>query len=185
LPNVLPGRWAEFALGMLAAELYRKGSLGAWSRRLRYGLIILLPASVLAVGDPLSHLLFGAVFFVVLGLALTDGGLLNRVFSWPPLVRVGVMSYSLYLVHQPLIQALAHVLRTDAQLTPRATFVALVLLLPLVFLATALLFFGVEQWTLTSQPSARLVEFPASARRAVFGLKRQARIAASAILPGS
>jgi peptidoglycan/LPS O-acetylase OafA/YrhL len=152
LPNLLPGRWAEFVLGMVAAELYASGRLGVWVGRLRYALVALVPAGVIAVGQPLSHLLFGAAFFVLLCMALVERSLVSRLLSWQPLVTIGLMSYSLYLVHQPLIQAMAYALRTYAHASPTETFIGLVLLLPVVFLATLGLFFGVERLTLGSRP---------------------------------
>jgi peptidoglycan/LPS O-acetylase OafA/YrhL len=38
--------------------------------------------------------------------ARSESGALNRVFSWPPLVAIGTFSYSLYLIHAPLLQVM-------------------------------------------------------------------------------
>jgi peptidoglycan/LPS O-acetylase OafA/YrhL len=148
LPNLLPGRWAEFAFGMVAAHLYVSGKLTQWSRVVGFSLIPLVPLALLSVGDPLSHLVFGAVFFAVLCLVLTGDNLLSRVVSWRPLVSLGVMSYSLYLVHQPIVQALAVFFRYHA--SPRVAFLATLAMLPVIILLARLLFVTIENKTITA-----------------------------------
>ncbi|MDQ6773474.1 MAG: acyltransferase [Candidatus Dormibacteraeota bacterium] len=153
LPNLLFGRWAEFAYGMLAAELSASGRLTSsapWYRWLRWSLLLLVPLGFLLVNSPLSHLVFGAVFFVLLLIVLAGSNPIAAVFSWRPLVGLGVMSYSLYLVHQPVIQALAHVLRAYAQLSTGRTFAVLVLLLPAIIGLAWILFVTVERRTLNA-----------------------------------
>jgi peptidoglycan/LPS O-acetylase OafA/YrhL len=112
LPKQLPGRWAEFVFGMVAAELYVLGKLERW--RLRYTAPVALALaglSLFAVGNQLSHILFGGVFFLLLAAVLKGDNVVAAAISWRPLVALGTMSYSLYLVHQPVVQALAHLLR--------------------------------------------------------------------------
>jgi peptidoglycan/LPS O-acetylase OafA/YrhL len=48
----------------------------------------------------------GVMAASLLVLASNDGGILARVFSWKPLVTIGTFSYSLYLIHAPLLQVL-------------------------------------------------------------------------------
>ncbi len=151
LPNQLPGRWAEFVFGMVAAELYVTGQIYRWIDKMKYALILLVPLSVLALQWPLSHLLFGAVFFILLALVLASNNSVSRFFSWRPLVALGTMSYSLYLVHQPVIEALAYLMRVHGHMSPTKTFLALVLLLPVVLLLTYGLFITVERRTLQHQ----------------------------------
>lgn len=148
LPNQLPGRWAEFVFGMVAAELYVTGQIGRWVEKMKYAIIVLIPLSVLGLQWPLSHLLFGAVFFILLALVLAANNPISTVFSWWPLAALGTMSYSLYLVHQPVIEGLAYLMRVHDHLSPTATFLALVLLLPLVLLLAYGLFMAVERHTL-------------------------------------
>lgn len=148
LPNLLLGRWAEFAFGMVAAHLYFSGKLKQWSRILGFALIPLVPFALISVGDPLSHLVFGAVFFAVLCVVLTGNNVLTRVFSWRPLVSLGVMSYSLYLVHQPIVQAFAVFFQYHA--SPRVAFLATLALLPVIILVARLLFVTVERRTITA-----------------------------------
>src|SRR5215475_271282 len=40
LPNFILGRWSEFALGMVAAEMYRRGKAGESAGKLRVGAVI-------------------------------------------------------------------------------------------------------------------------------------------------
>jgi peptidoglycan/LPS O-acetylase OafA/YrhL len=148
LPNFLPGRWAEFAFGMVAAHLYANGLVHRVSR-LGWGLLLLVPLAVLSVGSPLEHILFGAVFFLLLCVVLARGNLIGRIFSWRPLVALGVMSYSIYLVHQPIIVVLASVLRRTGA-SPRLVFAEIVLLVPAILAVAWLLFVTVERRTLRS-----------------------------------
>jgi peptidoglycan/LPS O-acetylase OafA/YrhL len=152
LPNLLPGRWAEFVFGMAIAELYARGSLEKLPPIARYAWVPMTAVAVAAVGLPLSHLLFGTVFSLLLVAVLAEKGVVSRVFAWKPLVAVGIMSYSLYLVHQPLVQAMAFVLRHDFGLSPTRSFVALIALLPVIFAVAWALFVLVERYTLTSRP---------------------------------
>ncbi len=184
LPNLLPGRWAEFVLGMAAAELYASGKLDVLVGSLRYALLALVPAAIVSVGQPLSHLFFGGAFFVVLCLALVERTLVSRLLSWQPLVTVGLMSYSLYLIHQPLIQAMAFALRADAHASPAEAFIGLTFLLPIVFLASVSLFLGVERLTLSSRPvpvSSLIARLLGKEEPTTTG---SPRIAASGTLPG-
>jgi peptidoglycan/LPS O-acetylase OafA/YrhL len=64
------------------------------------------------------------------------------------------MSYSLYLVHQPLVVAMAHLLRTAAGMPPSRTFAALLALLPAILGVAWVLFQTVERLTLTERHRA-------------------------------
>jgi peptidoglycan/LPS O-acetylase OafA/YrhL len=154
LPNLAPGRCAEFALGLVAAELYAGGGIGVWAARLRPAPLLLVPLGLLAVGDPLSHLVFGALFFVLVATVLAQDNVVARLAGWRPLAALGAMSYSLYLVHQPMVQAGAHLLRA-AGLGRSGSFVALFCMLPAVILAARLLFVAVERRTLQQPGGGR------------------------------
>ena len=170
LPNLFPGRWAEFAYGMLAAELSASGRItprSTWYRLVRWSLLILVPAGFLLVNSPLSHLVFGGVFCVLLLIVLAGSNPIAAVFSWRPLVALGVMSYSLYLIHQPVIQALAYLLRVSAHLSPGRTFAVLLLLLPAIVGIAWVLFVTVERRTLTAS-SSTMATTPTSPRSADF-----------------
>lgn len=152
LPNLLPGRWAEFVLGMAAAELYALGVIDRLPPIAGFAWIPMIGVAVLADRLPISHLAYGTAFAMLLVAVLRERSLVARMFSWRPLVGLGIMSYSLYLVHQPIVQAMAHVLRSDFRLGPNATFVALIGLFPVILAAAWALFVLVERYTLTSKP---------------------------------
>jgi peptidoglycan/LPS O-acetylase OafA/YrhL len=152
LPNLLPGRWAEFVFGMITAEALARGWIERLPAYAGYLWVPVLPVAIVAVSLPLSHVGFGVLFGLLLVAALTHGNPVNRIFAWRPLVALGIMSYSIYLVHQPLIQAAAHVVRTDLGFSPTGTFAMLVALLPVVIGIAWLLFVAVERYTLTSRP---------------------------------
>jgi peptidoglycan/LPS O-acetylase OafA/YrhL/GT2 family glycosyltransferase len=149
LPNLLPGRWAEFALGMVAAELYATHRLDGVAHRLPYALPVLIPVGFLATGAPLDHVIFGGVFFTLLSVVLAGGNPVARAFSWSPLATLGTMSYSLYLVHQPMVQVLANVLGAGHGASSGRVFLELVLCLPLSLLAAWVLFVTVERHSLS------------------------------------
>ncbi len=149
LPNAFPGRWGEFALGMAAAELYKRGQVGLWARRLRWSLPVTIPLAILTAGNPLAHLLYGLVFFTMLCLVLSGHGVFSRVVSFGPLVLVGTMSYSLYLIHGPVLGLLGAALRRTHP-TPDTLFVELIAALPVVLIATWALFVAIERRSLVS-----------------------------------
>ena len=165
LPNQLPGRWAEFVFGMVAADVYARGALDRCRPLVWYGGLPLLITAVALVGDPVSHILFGGVFFLLLVAALGQVKLVSTILSWPPLVALGVMSYSIYLVHQPLILAASYLLRNTLHASPLVTFAALIVALPLILIVAWVLFVVVERRTVTSHPTgiprvATLLLFP-------------------------
>jgi len=88
-----------FMIGIVAADCYAHGRFRSW-------IVAPLAAAAIALawifgvnfqhGDPLWHL---AAFLLV----LAGMGPLARPFSWRPLAFIGGASYSIYLVHLPLI----------------------------------------------------------------------------------
>jgi peptidoglycan/LPS O-acetylase OafA/YrhL len=164
LPNLLPGRWGEFALGMVAAELYVSGRTGLWAGRLRYIAVLLVPVALAISSNPLSHLLFGAVFLTLVCVVLEGTNPVARLFAWTPLVVLGTMSYSIYLVHQPLVQMSAYFLGAGQGVSPTRVFLELILLIPAILGVAWLLFITVERWTVTSSSTdtvpGRAILFP-------------------------
>jgi peptidoglycan/LPS O-acetylase OafA/YrhL len=159
LPNILPGRWAEFVIGMIAAELYATGRVASVAKFAWLGFLLGVPASLTFNKLPLGHLLFGITYASLLCLVLSSTSLVNRVFSWRPLVALGIMSYSIYLVHQPLVQGLAYLLQGDAGLSHNTTFFALMLLMPVILAVAWLLFITVERRSIKI-PLAEKSRFP-------------------------
>jgi peptidoglycan/LPS O-acetylase OafA/YrhL len=151
LPNFFLGRWAEFALGMVAASLYVTGRAAWWARRLVWIAALLVPVGFALSGEPIGHLVFGVIFFALVCTVVDREHPIARIFAWRPLVAVGVMSYSLYLVHQPLVEIGGHAL--GGRLSPLLVFVALVVMIPALLLVARLLFVTVEQHTITGGPA--------------------------------
>jgi peptidoglycan/LPS O-acetylase OafA/YrhL len=149
LPNLFPGRWGEFAMGMLAAELYTMGKVPSVARKLRWGLLLLIPLGLAIAGDPIAHLVFGLVFFILLCLVLERDNIVARVFSWKPIVVLGIMSYSIYLIHTPVLEILDAKLR-GLGWSPNLVLYGLIALLPVVLLAAWLLFVTVERRSLSA-----------------------------------
>jgi peptidoglycan/LPS O-acetylase OafA/YrhL len=161
LPNQLFGRWAEFALGMLAADLYASGRLLHLQRRVPVmmgAIVVLIPLSFMASRLELSHVLYGALFFTLLCVVLMSNNVVSRVLAWRPLVAIGTLSYSLYLVHQPVIQGVVawfEVYQPSA--SPTAVFLWLLMLVPGILFLAWLLFITVERRTMGPNAAAALV----------------------------
>jgi peptidoglycan/LPS O-acetylase OafA/YrhL len=107
----LPGRMFEFVLGMLAALLLA-GLEGTPERRwvLRYligavtlGGVGLLLSHLWTPFSPVTDVIWGLAFFC---LVMYGGGRSAAGRGWldaRPLVSLGLISYSVYLIHEPLI----------------------------------------------------------------------------------
>ena len=103
------GRCFEFALGMFAAlMLARWHRTGAsplrWTDLLFAGPVCLL--SLWPDMTPLADAALGLLFASLLLAASRPGSLLHRLLSGRVLVKLGIFSYSVYLIHLPLVMAL-------------------------------------------------------------------------------
>ncbi|HEV2952787.1 MAG TPA: acyltransferase, partial [Candidatus Dormibacteraeota bacterium] len=132
LPNFILGRWAEFGYGMVAAELYKSGWLANHGKRYSLALIPLVPAGFLLQETQFAHLVFGLVFAITLLLVLSEDNIVSHTLAWRPIAQLGVMSYSLYLVHAPLLWMMAFLLKTQAHFSATRTMLALIALSPAV-----------------------------------------------------
>jgi len=81
----------------------------------------------------ISHLIFGLVFFIVLCLVLADDNVVARVFSWTPGVVLGTMSYSIYLMHTPVLEIIDGVLKGRGA-SPNTVLLGMIALLPVVLI---------------------------------------------------
>jgi peptidoglycan/LPS O-acetylase OafA/YrhL len=128
----LPGRWAEWMLGLLAAEAwFGRVRLPAWTRQPLLGLAIVVgglymihhPFGGVSLGgrgfvlsETLRDPLLGVGFFILLN-AFTQLELrrpqLLETRPLAALATVGLFSYSLYLLHVMAISAWGHVARVD------------------------------------------------------------------------
>jgi peptidoglycan/LPS O-acetylase OafA/YrhL len=126
-----------FAVGMAAAALAIRGRklLPNWV----LGSIVLVGLAIvrLGSGNGLVHdLATTAAFFAVLQLALDPEGFVARALNSPWLARIGVFSYSIYLVHAPLLH-LSWFMLLGLGLSDDLNFVLLaVVCLPLIVVAS-------------------------------------------------
>jgi peptidoglycan/LPS O-acetylase OafA/YrhL len=124
-----------FAAGMLAAALtvQRRTLLPNWLLGCiaAAGLIVVRLGS----GNGLLHDLATSVaFFCVLQLAAEPSSKVSRVLSTPWLVRIGFFSYSIYLVHAPLVH-LSSLALSPLRLSDDSNFAVLVFVfMPLIVL---------------------------------------------------
>lgn len=149
----LPQVWVDsqvwylglFALGIVAArEAVRRETIPAGWRWLAFAIWVGAGIAILATGR-LFFERFAPLFDTAIGLATAlflattyrageEGRrpVLTRVLSWRPLVAVGLFSYSVYLLHAPVLHALHLALATVARLRPEVEFLVLLGLLPVV-----------------------------------------------------
>lgn len=103
-----PGRMFEFALGILAAYILVRypNHISPTMCMLLGGLILWLGYSYMYVREgpfsPLSDIMLGTGFFFLI-LSASKRGLMYYLFTWRPLLWLGAFSYSLYLIHEPVM----------------------------------------------------------------------------------
>jgi peptidoglycan/LPS O-acetylase OafA/YrhL len=171
LPINLTAHYAAlFVFGMLSAELAYSDAAGLIRlRRLVNPLVVGLFAAAWVVGLsginiwnnlllPVEHMdyIFGLwVACVLCALAQDRLAWLNRALSWRPLVFIGSFSYSIYLIHAPLLQVVWEYVvmpwqqaRVDAFLTLWA------ISLPLVLISAYGLFLVAERPVVRRKPHA-------------------------------
>jgi peptidoglycan/LPS O-acetylase OafA/YrhL len=124
----LPGRVFEFVLGMVAAvalSRLREPPPRAWVRRYLMGVIVfgMLAIAIAHKKSPffwLTDVVWGLAFFCLVmyggGRSAAGGGWLDS----RPLVALGLISYSVYLIHEPLIRR-SFVALNSLHLSPAAT----------------------------------------------------------------
>jgi peptidoglycan/LPS O-acetylase OafA/YrhL len=124
-----------FVLGMLAAALTVRGNRLAPNWVLATVAVVGFAVVRVGSGNGLAHdLATSGATFAVLLLAADSRSAVARVLSAAPLVRIGVFSYSIYLVHAPLLH-LFWLAQRPARLSPDACFALLAFVaLPLIVL---------------------------------------------------
>ena len=175
----LPGRLYQFLIGMLAAYFFirmkaanelRKGRAADWLGLVAAAMFIALPAMGYPVsgsayqGEPnssawlLSWHGYSSLVVAALLVALTAGApALNRVFSWPPLRGLGLISYSLYLWHYPMMLAVREGLGgIDAARGDFWTFFGYSVMVSVLV--------AIASWWLVEQPAQRWGRRPQSAK---------------------
>jgi peptidoglycan/LPS O-acetylase OafA/YrhL len=145
-PNVIDfGTMPCFMLGIVAADLYARGK--TTSPAFTLATLAILPAAIAIDrgndhGDPLWHLAAALTL-------LTSLGPLRVFLRWKPLVFIGVASYSIYLVHQPLFFLFV----VDGATRPLAAAFAVVA--------------GIAFWRLVETPSLAMREWITKRRSAI------------------
>jgi peptidoglycan/LPS O-acetylase OafA/YrhL len=97
----------------------------------------------------------GIMAMCALVVAAPASGVLSRALSWKPLVFMGTFSYSVYLVHAPLLQILWQYVVRPAGLGDNACFAFLMTLGFAAVLAGAYLFFRLFELPFMKSPVAR------------------------------
>lgn len=183
----LPGRISEFSAGMLAAFVVTRQH-SPWQRRLigLSAITIVLVAAVLAyVTDKHfgEHSPVPALMWGILGAALLAGCCavrsLERLLGWKPFVRLGLISYSVYLIHEPLLR-LSGGLVGQIGLTPTAA------LLTFVFIgAPVILGISVVFWYVFERPFVTRVQVGPKASKTRLADRLPVRASESAPLVSS
>ena len=117
LCNSLPGRCFEFAAGMVAACIMARarqesGEHERIAGRVCLAVSIIAGAAAVWVterfgdGSTFPDALWGLCFAALVVASVRPESVLNRALSAPWLVKLGVFSYSVYLIHLPLTKAL-------------------------------------------------------------------------------
>jgi peptidoglycan/LPS O-acetylase OafA/YrhL len=145
-----------FAVGMAAAALAIHGRqlLPKWV----LGLIVLVGLAIVRLGtsNGLVHdLATAAAFFAVLQLALNPAGIVASALNSPWLVHLGVFSYSIYLVHAPLLHLSWFTLRR-LDFSDDLNFVLLVVIFLPVIVAASYYFHCVFERPFMRLPSNRV-----------------------------
>jgi peptidoglycan/LPS O-acetylase OafA/YrhL len=180
--------WAEglfrylplFAFGILAAEFAAGIRKQPWEqfilRNSRWGLLLSIAVVIwlpLADNDSWQFTVqrmatWGPLAFFATIASVRDPQV-ERILSWKPLVRVGIFSYSLYLLHEPLVSGIGTYVAGAAgpmHVTSRiAIFAFSVAIAPLAAIAFSYLFFLVfERPFLSRRKSASATEVAQFAR---------------------
>ena len=160
-----------FALGMGASAAAFKESSRAFHLARRVPWAIVTPIATLLIcalifyyvrqswiPAPIMDTIIGAWgALILLHVVLNGGGALRRVLDWKPLVFVGSFSYSLYLVHEPILQLVQHFVTSQFKLDPFNEFLLLVAIgLPITMIA-AYGFFLVAEKTVHELQKAPII----------------------------
>ena len=175
--DLVPSRWFEFALGMLVALRVR--ALAGRSVNMGQELCILLGVIWLfLVGSyvlygplelypyPTKDLLYAASWSSIVYLACVNRSLVSRVFANPMLVCLGTISYSLYLIHLPLLFSLGPLVAAAHLGEPGSLIAMAGLGLPLAIACAALFFHLFERPFLRTPPIGLAGSSPAKTTHA-------------------
>ncbi len=181
---VLPPEWRKtnlwfvilFTLGAVAARecVRRKDAFPVAIRWLTFALWFLSAALIPIVGSKLKNefapfydILIGVAAALLLAVSMVDTErkyTLTRLLSWRPLVLVGLFSYSLYLIHAPILHGIFLLVHSFAKPSAPAMFAILLICVPVIIGGAYLFYWVFERPFLSAGAKARKVEsMPAKA----------------------
>jgi peptidoglycan/LPS O-acetylase OafA/YrhL len=188
----LPGRVFEFAAGMLAAYLVTHVDTPSDQRRARIiALASIVGGAATAYAaeklfgehSPMPALLWGVFAFGLLVGARERALWPLRVFAAPPLVRIGMISYSIYLIHEPLLRLTGGYVR-DLNLPPGLALAGFVVLVGPAVLAVSGGFFALfERPALRPRPTTRADERAAAPPRTILSAPTTELVDAGSVTP--
>jgi peptidoglycan/LPS O-acetylase OafA/YrhL len=141
MTDALPGQIIAFTLGMWAAKLVSNNQIKVSTNLLTIFVITLL-YSAAWLGDkftrynPASDLIFSFGFFLLILLTSRAGNIAGNFCRWKPFVWIGQISYSIYLLHYPIMK-LAYSEFGLIHIRDRVLFIAGLALLPIVIAVSA------------------------------------------------
>jgi peptidoglycan/LPS O-acetylase OafA/YrhL len=143
------GRMLDFYAGMVAALIVaRHPASPPWRRFGMPGLAAFfllaafLTSTCVSSSSPIADVLWAFGFAALVCHSCQSGSLCQRALSRRPFVATGVASYSIYLLHQPLVERADFLIRLF--LKPGWAFIAGVAVIPLV-LAAGFVFFALVE----------------------------------------
>ena len=153
LPAALPGRMFEFAAGMATAAAvaqpanpfhrFVQEQRGAVLAVLGWLAAAFFATSSQRLSTSVTDVLWALGFVALIALTSVRASWLSRWLSWRPVAALGFASYSVYLLHQPLIERLGYL--TLLRFRPGTAFFIGLALLPVVVAICLLLFVAVEK----------------------------------------
>jgi peptidoglycan/LPS O-acetylase OafA/YrhL len=162
-----------FALGMLAAYVTQSRDPAVQRVRdgwpwvlIAGGFIALTCGLTLDWGVPLGIRRFhwldfpvsAATMAALIGTSRPSGGWLQRALAWRPLVFIGTFSYSVYLLHAPLLQILWQFVLTPLHVGPVGMFAFFLGPGALLVLGASWLFFRAFEYPFLTAPSPRAMD---------------------------
>ncbi|VTU24473.1 acyltransferase family protein [Variovorax sp. RA8] len=136
--------FGAYGLGMLVFWIGRATRRSTW--RFAVALLVLVGAAALAL-DWRSRIATALVTALLLVVAQRRGGL--ALGAWPPLLRLGRISYSLFLIHFPVLLLVSAVVSRLAPVGPWIGLLGLIAAFGLSIAAAALLYRWVESRAVT------------------------------------